>query len=143
MSEQQNIFRDRIAVATMTIGLVLMVVTLLTRVNPVEGSVVRPRWLVSTWATPIHLTLLGSCLPAMMACYSVFGMMEQHHLTFPGCENICFGAGVMLVVQAVLYFAIGKLISFAWRKWQVRRNGAGRGPCGARGEEFPSKPKPN
>lgn len=117
----KNPFADRIATATAVVGVLLMVFTILTHVNPVEGSVVRPRWLLSAWAAPVHLTLLVSSFPVLVVSGHLQQALFHLHLTSPGQFNLTVVYGTMLVLQALLYFGIGKIISFRWRKWRCRR----------------------
>ena len=120
MSAFRKAFRDRIAITTAAIGILLMMFTILAHVNPVEGSVVRPRWLLSTWAAPIHLTLLAASLPVQI----VSGHLEQAlfhlHWISPSGLHLAFVYGTELLLQALLCFGIGKAISLGWQQWRSR-----------------------
>jgi hypothetical protein len=58
-----NLFADRCATATAVIGVVLMICTILTRVNPVEASVVRPEFLRTPLGQPVAVFLLIASAP--------------------------------------------------------------------------------
>jgi hypothetical protein len=113
--------KDRIAVTIAAIGVVLMCFTILTHVNPVEGSVVRPRWLLSAWAAPLHLALLVSSLPVMILSGHLQEALSQAQVVPTGRLNLLSVYGTMLILQGLFYFGIGKFISFSWRKWRCGR----------------------
>ena len=58
-----RLFSDKIATVTALIGVLLMVATILTRVNPAEGSVIRPEFLKTPLGQPITLFLLIASAP--------------------------------------------------------------------------------
>lgn len=120
MMALNKLVSDRIAVMTSIGGVVLMALTILTHVNPVEGSVVRPRWLLSAWATPIHLTLLGASLPVQLASGCLEHTLFRRQWTSPGGLHLAVVYGTELLLQALLYFGIGKVLSLGWRRWQRR-----------------------
>lgn len=120
MMALNKLVSDRIAVMTSIAGVVLMALTILTHVNPVEGSVVRPRWLLSVWAAPIHLTLLGASFPVQIASAYLEHSLFRLRWTSPGGLHLAVVYGTELVLQALLYFGIGKALSLGWRRWRRR-----------------------
>ena len=105
----KNPFRDRIALATTVLGIVLMSLTIAWRVNPIEGSVM-PMFLKQTsWGWALFIVLLVTTLPAWIAGVIVtFGgdLLPDWHLPYV----------MMLIIQGLLFFGIGKLISICRRK---------------------------
>jgi hypothetical protein len=116
-----KLLKDRIAFVTAAIGVVLMCFTILTHVNPVEGGVVRPRWLLSAWAAPLHLTLLVSSMPVMILSGHLQEALSHAQLSPTGRLDLVSVYGTMLILQGLLYFSIGKILSFSWRRWRCRR----------------------
>ena len=98
----KNPFSDKLALSTAVVGVVLMALTIAFRVNPVEGSVVSD-CLRTAWGRPLHLLLLVTTMPAWIAAIVVtFGgdLLTDWHLPYI----------VMLILQALLFFGIGKLM---------------------------------
>ena len=58
-----KVLHDRIAFVTAMVGAAFMIVAIWTRVNPVEGSVVRPEFLHTAMGQPIAMLLLIASLP--------------------------------------------------------------------------------
>jgi hypothetical protein len=58
-----KVLHDRIAFVTAVVGAAFMMVAIWTRVNPVEGSVVRPEFLHTAMGQPIAMLLLIASLP--------------------------------------------------------------------------------
>jgi len=108
--ELKNIFSDKAAVATAVVGVVLMALTIVWRVNPVEGSVVAPFLSNTASGRVIHLILLVTCMPVWIVVVSVVTLFVL------STEYIHYlGYALMLVTQGLLFFAIGKLISVCKR----------------------------
>lgn len=94
---------DKTAVVTALVGVLLMALTLLWRINPVEGSVV-PEFLTDN---PIGLVVM---LALFVTCMPVWILVMAVHMWLPlFSDEVAWDA--MLVVQAMVYFLIGKLIS--------------------------------
>jgi hypothetical protein len=102
---------DRIAIGTALVGVGLMILTILWRINPVEGSVV-PRFLTSN---PVGMgviwVLLITCMPVWSAAVSLT-------MLIPLSEYMQYGVacGLMIILQCIVYFLLGKLISLSVRK---------------------------
>jgi hypothetical protein len=118
----KNPFADRIAIATAAVGVLLMVFTILTQVNPVEGSVVRPQWLLTPWGRPLVAVLLVTCMPVWFAGAFLDMQFVQH--LHPEPLHLAVWYAAELLLQALLYFGIGKLISMGLRKWRSERRQA-------------------
>jgi hypothetical protein len=105
-----RLFSDKIATVTALIGVLLMVATILTRVNPAEGSVIRPEFLKTPLGQPITLFLLITSIPGWI------GIM----LSMPLAPMIKPKIAVWissLLFQFAAYWVLGKAISLARRKW--------------------------
>ncbi len=110
---------DRIAISTALAGTVLMVFTIVWRINPVEGSVV-PRFLTGT---PVGLAvvwlLFVTCMPAWIA-----GVFFAHAIPMvspysdSGWRIACC---LMFVTQFMLYFGLGRVGSLIVRAAKRRR----------------------
>jgi len=101
---------------TAGIGVVLMCFTILTHVNPVEGSVVRPGWLLTPWGRPLVAVLLVTCMPVWFAAAFLDLQLFQH--LHPEPLHLVVWHASELLLQGLLYFGIGKLISMAWKLWR-------------------------
>ena len=95
-----------IAVVTSSIGMVLMVLTVVWRVNPVEGSVVPDFLTGNPLGQALLLVLLVTCMPVWIP--TVF------FVSFAGFPELANGTAV--IVQGILYFVFGKLI-WVWVEW--------------------------
>ena len=98
--------RVRIEYLTAFAGIVLMILTIIWRINPAEGSIM-PHFLTgNSFGHVVIYALLVTCMPIWFLSAIV---MTQ----FPISENnewiILFG--VMIVLQGLVYFLLGKLIS--------------------------------
>jgi hypothetical protein len=105
-----NPFSDRCATATALIGVLLMVCTILTRVNPVEASVVRPEFLRTPPGQAIAVFLLITSVPGWI------GVLLSMPLTALVKPEIAIWTSSLLV-QFVAYWILGKVISAGWRRW--------------------------
>lgn len=127
-----RVFRtDRIACVTALIGVGLMVLTIIWRVNPVEGSVV-PRFLTDNPVGVAAISvLLVTCMPVWLPAVSLTLLMPlQDHAQWR------LACGIMIVVQGIVYFLLGKLMSLIVRKLKARKTASDRTPppaAGARG----------
>jgi hypothetical protein len=108
---QKNIFSDKAAVSTAVVGVVLMAMTIVWRVNPAESSVVAPFLSNTASGRVIHLILLVTCMPVWIAAVSVVTLFVPHTAEYTHYLSYA----LMLVTQGLLFFAIGKLISVCKR----------------------------
>jgi len=114
----KTFWTDRVAIVTTLVGIILMVLTIVWRINPVEGSVM-PRFLTGNpVGIAVIFILLVTCMPAWIVAVSV-GML----LPFSERTQEVLVYVSMLILQGVIYFMIGKLISVCVRK--VRESGKG------------------
>jgi hypothetical protein len=110
-----KLFTDWIPAATTMIGVVLLVVAILARVNPAEGCVLRPELHQSQAGKPIAMFLLAASAPGWGgAVLSAFlGAAFRTELSV-WIELFLF--------QAAGYWVLGKLISIGWRRWRSREH---------------------
>lgn len=112
----KKFWTDRIAVLTALVGIILMVLTIVWRINPVEGSVV-PRFLTGNpVGGAVICVLLVTCMPVWILSVSVTML-----LPLPDHIQYVLACGAMLIAQGVVYFMIGKLISICVRRLSRRR----------------------
>ena len=98
--------RVRIEYLTAFAGIVLMILTIIWRINPAEGSIM-PHFLTgNSFGHVVIYALLVTCMPVLFLALIVITPL-------PISENyewiIVFG--VMIVLQGLVYFLLGKLIS--------------------------------
>ena len=97
--------------ATAMIGVVLLVVAMLGRVNPADGSVMRPEFHQSPAGKPIAMFLLAASAPGWG------GAMASAYLGAAFQAELLVWIELFLF-QAVAYWTLGKLISIGWRRWR-------------------------
>ena len=112
----KNPFRDRIALATTVLGIVLMSLTIAWRVNPIEGSVM-PMFLKQTsWGWALFIVLLVTTMPAWIAGVLLAVVIPLvNPSNHSGWVVACC---LMLIFQGLLFFGIGKLISICRKRIQ-------------------------
>lgn len=121
----KRFWTDRIAIGTALVGIGLMILTILWRINPAEGSVV-PRFLTSN---PVGMgvmwVLLITCMPVWIAAVSLT-------MLIPLSEYIQHGiaCGLMIILQCIVYFLLGKLISLSVRKLLRRKESSSQREAG-------------
>jgi hypothetical protein len=107
----KKFYTDRIAIVTALVGIILMVLTIIWRINPVEGSVI-PRFLTGNpLGVAVICVLLATCMPAWIVAVSVCML-----LPFAERTQDVLACVAMLMLQGVSYFMVGKLISVCVRK---------------------------
>jgi hypothetical protein len=113
----KNFWKDRVALAFAVAGMVLMVLTIIWRVNPVEGSVI-PRFLTGNLVgMGVLWILLITCMPVWIVT-TVLGTVilgsDRNLDWFPHWLHVFDMARVLF--QGIVYFLIGKLVSLCVRK---------------------------
>jgi len=110
-----KVLHDRIAFVTAMVGAAFMIVAIWTRVNPVEGSVVRPEFLHTAMGQPIAMLLLIASLPGWI------GIILAGSIGLPIEPEAVFVVEFFLA-QIFIYWFLGKIISIGWRKWRRGRD---------------------
>jgi hypothetical protein len=97
-------------VATAGVGIALMILTLMWRVNPVEGSVM-PNFLTGNlFGMALLMVLLVTCMPVgIVALFSGILLGRLAGLSESG--GLTVGSGLAIVLQGTVYFFLGRLIS--------------------------------
>ena len=110
----KKFWTDRIALVTSGIGIALMILTAVWRVNPVEGSVV-PDFLTGN---PFGEALLFVLSLRACPCGSPPSSPSLYLASLvgiPESDSFVLAHGAAVIVQGIVYFMIGKLIS-GWAK---------------------------
>lgn len=96
--------------ATAGVGIALMILTLMWRVNPVEGSVM-PNFLTGNlFGVALLMGLLVTCMPVgIVALFS--GILLGRLAGLSESEGLTVGSGLAIVLQGTVYFFLGRLIS--------------------------------
>lgn len=112
----RRFWRDKVAIPISLIGVGLMLLTILWRINPAEGSVV-PTFLTGSATGRVVIgVLLVTCMPAWIIAVSVCYL-----LPFPEEFQYALACVSMLVFQGLGYFMIGKLLSVGVRRIKGRK----------------------
>ncbi len=110
----KKFWTDRIALVTSGIGIALMILTAVWRVNPVEGSVVPDFLTGNPLGEALLLVLLVTCMPVWIA--TVFSVVVlASFVGIPESDSFVLAHGAAVIVQGIVYFMFGKLIS-GWAK---------------------------
>ena len=119
----KRFWTDRIAIVTALVGVGLMVLTIIWRINPAEGSVV-PEFLTGN---PVGrgaiCALLVTCMPAWILAVTLCML-----LPLPERIQYSLACTAMLVMQGIAYFMIGKLISLCGRKMCRKKESSNQAP---------------
>jgi uncharacterized membrane protein len=113
----KHIFFDKTAIVTTVVGIMLLTLTIVWHVNPAEASVVPSFLLHTVSGKVIHMILLVTCMPAWFAATLIFFPIMQCHGIYTHHEVLMTYILyiLMLIIQGLLFFAIGKLISLCIR----------------------------
>jgi hypothetical protein len=109
---------DWTALVISGIGMALMVMTAVWRVNPVEGSVVPDFLTRNPFGKALLLVLLVTCMPVWIP--TVFFSVAI--LGFPESDGLGLANGAAVIVQGIVYFVFGKLISWWAERFRTERN---------------------
>ena len=108
---------DWIAVVTSGIGMVLMIMTVVWRVNPVEGSVVPDFLERNLFGEALLLVLLVTCMPVwiptVFAGVVLFGESD---------DGLALANVAVVIVQGLVYYVLGRLISIWAKSVRTKRN---------------------
>ena len=107
----KKFWTDRIALVTSGIGIALMILTAVWRVNPVEGSVMPDFLTGNPFGEALLLVLIVTCMPVWIpTVFSVVVLAGP-----PESDSVELANGAAVIVQGIVYFMFGKLIS-GWAK---------------------------
>ena len=115
----KRLLSDRVAVATAGVGIALMILTLVWRVNPVEGSVVPDFLTGNPFGEALLIVLLVTCMPVgIVAVFS--GIVLGRLVGLSESEGLTLGGGLAIVLQGTVYFFLARLISIIRDALQAR-----------------------
>jgi hypothetical protein len=122
--QMKRFFVDWLALGFAVVGVLLMALTLTWRINPVENSVM-PRFLFNNAAgLALFWVLFVTCMPAycvaLIAVVTLLG--DPGPAWMPAVPVFKIAA---FVVQVVVFFLVGKAVSWCWRRWSGRRSARG------------------
>ena len=110
----KKFWTDRIALVASGIGMALMILTAVWRVNPVEGSVVPDFLTGNPFGEALLLVLIVTCMPVWIpTVFSVVVLASS--VGFPESDGLVLANGAAVIVQGIVYFMFGRLIS-GWVK---------------------------
>ena len=110
----KKFWTDRIALVTSGIGIALMILTAVWRVNPVEGSVVPDFLTGNPFGEALLFVLIVTCMPVWIP--TVFSVVVlASFVGIPESDGLVLANGAAVIVQGIVYLMIGKLIS-GWAK---------------------------
>ena len=115
----KKFWSDRIAWVTSLVGIVLMILTAVWRVNPVEGSVVPDFLTGNPFGQAVLLVLLVTCMPVWIPTV-FFAVVLVSSVGIPESDSFAFAQGAAVLVQGVVYFMFGKLISRTVKKFRTQ-----------------------
>ena len=113
VARMKKVRTERIALVTSGVGMALMILTTVWRVNPVEGSVsLVPESLEGNpFGEALMYVLLVTCMPVWIpTVFSVVVLAGP-----PESDSVELANGAAVIVQGIVYFMFGKLIS-GWAK---------------------------
>ena len=100
---------DRFALVTSGIGMGLMILTVMWRVNPVEGSVVPDFLTGNPFGEALLFVLLVTCMPVWIPTVFIVVVLAPSE-----SEGVELANGVVVIVQGFVYYMLGRLISLLW-----------------------------
>ena len=121
VARMKKFWTDRIALVTSGIGIALMILTAVWRVNPVEGSVMPDFLTGNPFGEALLLVLIVTCMPVWIP--TVFSVVIlASFVGFPESDGFALGNETAVIVQGIVYFMFGKLISGLVKRFRTERN---------------------
>src|SRR5262245_43731642 len=112
----QKFWTDRTALVISGIGITLMILTAVWRVNPVEGSVMPDFLTGNPFGETLLYVLIVTCMPVWIP--TVFSVVVLASFAgVPESDSVGIANGAAVIVQGIVYFMFGKLISVWFRKF--------------------------
>ena len=117
----KKFWTDRIALVTAGIGMALMILTAVWRVNPVEGSVVPDFLEGNPFGEALLFVLIVTCMPVWIP--TVFSVVVIASIVgIPESDSYVLANSAAVIVQGIVYFMLAKLI-YGWAKrFRTERN---------------------
>ena len=123
VARMKKVRTERIALVTSGVGMALMILTTVWRINPVEGSVsLVPHSLEGNpFGEALMYVLLVTCMPVWIP--TVFSVVIlASFVGFPESDGFALGKEAAVIVQGIVYFMFGKLISGLVKRFRTERN---------------------
>jgi uncharacterized membrane protein len=117
----KSFWTDRIALVASGLGMALMILTAVWRVNPVEGSVMPDFLTGNPFGEALLYVLIVTCMPVWIPTV-VSGVVVAKFLGFPESDGVVFANGAAVIVQGIVYYMLGKLISGLAKRFRTARN---------------------
>ena len=117
----KKFWTDRIALVTSGIGIALMILTAVWRVNPVEGSVTPDFLEGNPFGEALLLVLIVTCMPVWIPTV-FFAVVLASFVGIAESESFGLANGAAVIVQGIVYFMFGKLISGLVKRFRTERN---------------------
>jgi hypothetical protein len=119
-TRMNKVLTDGIALATSGIGIVLMILTAVWRVNPVEGSVMPDFLEGNPFGEALLFVLIVTCMPVWIP--TVFSVVVLASLVgIPESDSYVLANSAAVIVQGMVFFILGKLISGWVRRLRAKR----------------------
>ena len=116
----KNFWTDQIALLTSGIGIALMILTVVWRVNPVEGSVMPDFLTGNPFGEALLYVLIVTCMPVWIP--TVFsGVVLASFAGVPESDSLGLSNGAAVIVQGFVYYMFGKLISVWAERFRAAR----------------------
>jgi len=115
-------WKDKIALRFMLAGILLMIFTVLWRINPAEGSVIPHFLKQNSFGTAVIYFLLATSTPfwiCLLILSRIFLALGFRNGILP--DSTWAVACIMIASQAIIYFMVGKLISFLVKKFSKKK----------------------
>jgi hypothetical protein len=117
----KKFWTDRIALVTSGIGIALMILAAVWRVNPVEGSVMPDFLTGNPFGEALLLVLIVTCMPVWIP--TVFSVVVlASFVGFAESDGLVFANAAAVIVQGIVYFMFGKLISGWVQRFRPERH---------------------
>ena len=121
VTRMKKFWTDRIPFVTSGIGIALMILTAVWRVNPVEGSVMPDFLTGNPFGEALLYVLIVTCMPVWIP--TVFSVVVlASFVGIPESEGLILSNGAAVIVQGIVYFMFGKLISRWAKRFRTERN---------------------
>ena len=112
---------DRIALVTAGIGIVLMIMTTMWRVNPVEGSVVPDYLTRNPFGRALLFVLLVTCMPVWIPTVFLTVVLASF-IGIAESESFGMANGAAIIVQGIVFLMFGKLISIGVEWYGMKKS---------------------
>ena len=110
----KKLWTDWVALVTAGVGILLMILAVVWRVNPVEGSVMPDFLADNPFGLALTFVLLVTCLPVL-----IVAVLSALALGVPESDTWTLGAAAV-ILQGIVFLMLGRLISVFWTPFRGR-----------------------